>query len=646
MSPRSSTSSSKKRAPLGDEPNEVTQIVSELTQIRALSELQKVGKKKRVAAPEASAPKQVLIGLWIVLAVVSLWEIDDLRETAAHNEVLGQSEKFLAVLGGISWATEKVGLQSLRGGVLALTENIRSRDLKVPQDIQDERDKATADAKKEVQKEQVVEAGGRNVRQARAPKHILLVGASSIQFYLGAELARQFESYEGVTVDRFGKLSTGLARPDLFDWPKEMKSRLNRRVPDLVVGMFGGNDAQNMTVGKKTLQYGSAEWDLEYMSRVKAMVEMVKSKGSQMVMLGMPTMRLKAFHDKIKHVNELTQLATEGAGGVYIDTWDINADSKGDYKATVTFEGETGLARLSDGIHHSRLGARYTADKLRRRFERNFNLIPEDKNLAAAVRFDVESTARGRYSTALAYVPQNLKEGEKVPLLMFLHGAEGGWQDYSEQVHDVLQKMANDEKLVIVTPDGDPFGWYLDSDKVRGGKVETYFIQELVPTIEALFPVAPVHGIAGLSMGGHGALSLALKNPNVFISGSAMSGAVNLARATDRESLIDRLGPYEKFTDLWHKNSARHLFEKNRKQAMKQHWMVTCGDRDHLWTEGNRELHQVLTTLKIPHKWEETDGAHTWTYWRTQVPKHLLFHARVLHEALRAQQTPVAKQEE
>ena len=54
------------------------------------------------------------------------------------------------------------------------------------------------------------------------------------------------------------------ARPDLFDWPKEIQSRLNRRVPDLVVGMFGGNDAQNMTVGRKTLAYGSAEWDLEY----------------------------------------------------------------------------------------------------------------------------------------------------------------------------------------------------------------------------------------------------------------------------------------------------------------------------------------------------------------------------------------------
>lgn len=645
MSPRSSTSSSK-RVPLGAEPNEVTQIVSELTQIRALSDLQKAGKRKRVAAPEASTPKQVLIGLWICLAVVSLWEIDDLRETAAHHETLGQSETFLSVLSGISWATELVGMQTVRGGLLAATENIRSRDLKVPQDVLDDRAKDLAQQGKQPAKEQVVDAGGRNVRQARAPKRVLLVGASSIQFYLGAELARQFESYEGVTVDRFGKLSTGLARPDLFDWPKELQSRLNRKVPDLVIGMFGGNDAQNMTVGKKTLQYASAEWDLEYMRRVRGVVEMVKKKGAQMVMLGMPTMRARTFSDKIKHVNELTQLATEGAGGIYLDTWDINADSKGEYKATVTFDGETGLARLSDGVHHSRLGARYTADRLRRRFERNFNLIPEDKALAAAVRFDVESAARGRYSTALAYVPQNLAEDEKVPLLMFLHGAEGGWQDYSEQLHDVLQKMATEQKLVIVTPDGDPFGWYLDSEKVRGGRVETYFIRELVPTIESLFPVAPVHGIAGLSMGGHGALSLALKNPDVFVSGSAMSGAVNLARATDRESLIDRLGPYDKNTELWHKNSARHLFEKNRRQALRQHWMITCGDRDHLWTEGNRDLHQVLTQLKIPHKWQESDGAHTWTYWRVQVPKHILFHAPILHSALKAQIPATAKQEE
>lgn len=588
----------------------------------------------------------MLGGLWAVFLVISLWEIDDLRVQASHQDVLAESSLVLDSLSAISQFSRGIGLHDARAKVLAVTDDVRRRhSVETPaQPLSDEPAiVATLPLDQQPfepeQKNDVVFAAAKDqkpkleLRFALKPERVLLVGASSIQFYLGAELARQFETYEGVTVERFGKLSTGLARPDLFDWFAEVKARLSANRADVVVGMFGGNDAQNIDVGDKTLIYETPEWDAEYRRRVSEMVTLIRSFNAQAVMLGMPTMRSKPFNKKMEHVNALTQEATEGAGGIYLSTWDISADANGNYKPTVTFNGETGLSRLPDGVHHSRLGAEYVSSRLRRRFERHFILVPKEKTLATAQPFAIESAARKKWAPALAYVPQDLRPDEKVPVVYLLHGAEGTWEDCSEQAHEILQKLAATERLVIVTPDGDPFGWYLDAPKIEGGNIETFFTDELVPKVEQSLPVSATRGIFGLSMGGHGALTLALKHPGLFTSVSSMSGAVDLSRAANRPTLVQRLGPYEQKPELWQKHSALHLFQKYPSRGKKLQLLITTGAEDPLWTEGNRALHDALTTLKVPHLYEESEGGHTWTYWRAQLPRHLKFHSEQLHRA-------------
>ena len=82
---------------------------------------------------------------------------------------------------------------------------------------------------------------------APAPRRVLLVGASSIQTDLGRALERRIEDELGVEVLRHGRHSTGMARPDYFDWNARALELSADFRPDLVIAQFGGNDGQGLT---------------------------------------------------------------------------------------------------------------------------------------------------------------------------------------------------------------------------------------------------------------------------------------------------------------------------------------------------------------------------------------------------------------
>ena len=88
-----------------------------------------------------------------------------------------------------------------------------------------------------------------------------------------------------------------------------------------------------------------------------------------------------------------------------------------------------------------------------------------------------------------------------------------------------IERLAGQFGIAILTPDGDPFGWYLDSPLRSDSQQESYLIEELLPDAEASLGLHRLRrSIAGLSMGGHGALGLSLKHPRLFRSASSMSG--------------------------------------------------------------------------------------------------------------------------
>lgn len=193
-----------------------------------------------------------------------------------------------------------------------------------------------------------------------APRRVMIVGASSIQFGLGRSLERWIERFEGVTVKRYGLHSTGLARPDYFDWHAKAREMKDEFQPDLVIAQFGGNDGQGLTdrdTGGAVAPLFTDAWDAVYGARVEAFVEIFAEDEVPVVILGMPAMKSAYHQRKMARINEVTEAACARAGAWFVDTFAMTADADGNYVARAEVEGRLRVIRASDGMHLNSYGA-------------------------------------------------------------------------------------------------------------------------------------------------------------------------------------------------------------------------------------------------------------------------------------------------
>ena len=575
--------------------------------------------------PAGASPRSVVASVWIVILVLTLYGARDVQSFVLHDETLARNSELVGLANGLYSLSARLGLARLRD---SLDEAFSPMKQKTAGKWPVGEAQAAAPGGPPDSTPEKCPAASSEVPSTR----ILVVGASSIEYYLGAELERRLETYRDVVVHRFGKLGTGLARPDNFDWPRQLAALLASFQPEVVIGQFGGNDAQPLRVERgRTALFGTKEWDKEYTRRVRAVTDQVRAAGARLVLLGMPVTRDKGLAGKYAHLNAVTRKATEARGGSYLDTWDIAANPRGQYRSTLSSGGKRGRMYLADGVHYSRLGATHVARRLCWRLERHLELLPGDEGLAPVTRYEVVSHARGAITSYLAFIPASARKGEeRLPVLYLLHGADGAWTDFSEHAHELLQRAASELRLVLVTPDGDAHGWYVDSPRMPRAQIETFLMTELLPDVELRLPVNRRKSIAGISMGGNGALALAYKSPEAFVAASSMSGAVDLSEAATRTALVERLGHYEENRALWEENSAWHLAQARRRAARKVPVLLTVGSRDR-WARANRRLHGALLDLGAASELKEQPGGHEWAHWLAVLPDHLRWHAEHLH---------------
>lgn len=230
----------------------------------------------------------------------------------------------------------------------------------------------------------------------------------------------------------------------------------------------------------------------------------------------------------------------------------------------------------------------------------------------------------------------------RYPVLYLLHGLGGSSADWvSARAH--LAAHAAAYRLIIVTPEGAD-GWYTDSATVPTDKFETYFLEELIPDVERRFralTTRDARAVAGLSMGGYGALKFGVKHPDRFALAASLSGAFDAAAwdANDpellgfvRPSIARTYGAMDSPT-----RAANDLFKlfanlpPARIPALPFIYFA-CGTEDFL-IGSNRALSELLLKRKIPHEYRQLPGAHTWPYWDAQVQEVLKLAARRLRAA-------------
>ena len=291
----------------------------------------------------------------------------------------------------------------------------------------------------------------------------------------------------------------------------------------------------------------------------------------------------------------------------------------------------------------------------------------------------LQSSALGVRKRLLVYLPPSYRQGtRRYPVAYYLHGAWGAEDNWVTLGHidramDSLVAAGLPE-MIIVLPDGDD-GWYTTwnalnntvacrADTVRREPAATYCVpwpkydeyiaRELVAHIDSAYRTEAnrAHrGIGGLSMGGYGAVSLALRYPDVFSAAASHSGVLSpryagptpYASPTRYAATVDairtRYWPalwalmspvFGRDTVGWHaRDPAIHARQLVAARAPVPALFVDVG-RDDPFLEQNRAFRSDLTALGIAMQYREWPGKHDWEYWRTHVVESLVWMAGVI----------------
>jgi S-formylglutathione hydrolase FrmB len=211
-----------------------------------------------------------------------------------------------------------------------------------------------------------------------------------------------------------------------------------------------------------------------------------------------------------------------------------------------------------------------------------------------------------------------------------LHGLSDDYTIWQRRTR--IEWFVRDLPLIVVMPDGFR-GFYTNNE--QGPRYADFFTMELPNFVERIFPARRTRAgraIGGLSMGGYGALRIALGAPDRFVSANSHSGALTAGtRLRDvpefRAEILRLFGENPRGTD--HDLLALAQRARRSKSGVPK-MLIDCGKQDHLIAD-NREFHRELMKLNVSHDYREFPGSHDWDYWEAHVQDAIRFHARALN---------------
>lgn len=215
------------------------------------------------------------------------------------------------------------------------------------------------------------------------------------------------------------------------------------------------------------------------------------------------------------------------------------------------------------------------------------------------------------------------------PVLYLLHGLSDDHTIWHRRTS--IERYVEGRGLIVVMPDGGR-SFYCNDPRPAGLAYENHIARDVVEFVDESFPtIASRRGraIAGLSMGGYGAVMLALRHPDLFAAACSHSGALGFCH---RKYDIGGTGvdpadilPRERYD--CHKLVAQLHRAGRRKGAARKPMpalRIDCGTEDFL-LDDNRQFHAHLRKLGVPHIYEEFPGEHTWSYWDLHIQQTIDF---------------------
>jgi putative tributyrin esterase len=225
----------------------------------------------------------------------------------------------------------------------------------------------------------------------------------------------------------------------------------------------------------------------------------------------------------------------------------------------------------------------------------------------------------------------HVSKATRYPVLYLLHGFGGHYSDWATRTN--VADYAAQYRMIVVMPEGNN-GWYSDSVSANADKYESYILKELIPDVQKRYRTIEARygrAVAGLSMGGYGAIKFGLKRPDLFAFAASLSGTLDVATWTEdylknlksiRDSVFSVFGPLG--SEARQKND---IFEIVRgmtpsRVANLPYFYLDTGTEDFFATN-SQQFVLLLREKKIPHEYRELPGDHNWAYWDQQMPEVL-----------------------
>lgn len=242
----------------------------------------------------------------------------------------------------------------------------------------------------------------------------------------------------------------------------------------------------------------------------------------------------------------------------------------------------------------------------------------------------VKSRALGRRADVTVFVPPEARGATDLPVVVLLHGVFGSHWAWALKggAHLTAMRLIAEGALppvALLMPSdglwGDGSGYVAQAD----ADAERWILDDVPALACAMVESCTRHSpllVAGLSMGGFGALRLAGKHPARIAAAAALSAITDVAQFD---------GLIEEARTGWSDAPADRgvLAALTGAGAGLPPIRIDCG-RDDPYLHANRQLHRALLEAGIAHRYVESDGGHDWPYWRATLEGVLRFFGEVL----------------